>query len=106
VLFIKLRLCFFAFLASWLLVLIGSFFLFFFVCLFVCLLAPSAAHVLLPLLFFSSCVQGPMWRQIRGMGLAYSYNLFLDVEAGLLYFTLAKSTNLPKAYQVAYDLCV
>ncbi len=47
-----------------------------------------------------------MWRQIRGMGLAYSYNLFLDVEAGLLYFTLAKSTNLPKAYQVAYDLCV
>jgi Zn-dependent M16 (insulinase) family peptidase len=39
-----------------------------------------------------------MWKQVRGLGLAYHYNIYINVQEGLLYFVLYKSTHLFKAY--------
>lgn len=46
-------------------------------------------------------LEGPMWRQIRGMGLAYHYYMFSSPESGLLYFQLFKSAQLIQAYEIA-----
>eukprot|EP00735_Rhodelphis_limneticus_P001237 TRINITY_DN1181_c0_g1::TRINITY_DN1181_c0_g1_i1::g.17267::m.17267 TRINITY_DN1181_c0_g1::TRINITY_DN1181_c0_g1_i1::g.17267 ORF type:complete len:1164 (-),score=310.45,sp/P48053/YPD1_CAEEL/31.93/2e-112,sp/P48053/YPD1_CAEEL/26.11/5e-15,Peptidase_M16_C/PF05193.16/1.7e-15,Peptidase_M16_C/PF05193.16/29,Peptidase_M16_C/PF05193.16/3.4e+03,Peptidase_M16/PF00675.15/7.9e-09 TRINITY_DN1181_c0_g1_i1:232-3723(-) len=43
--------------------------------------------------------EGPFWRQIRGQGLSYSYGLRLDPEIGMLFFVLARSAQLVRAYQ-------
>ncbi|KAJ6646667.1 hypothetical protein Bhyg_01880 [Pseudolycoriella hygida] len=44
-------------------------------------------------------LEGPMWRQIRGAGLAYGYNLNIMPHESLLYFTLYRSTNIVAAYR-------
>ena len=44
-------------------------------------------------------LEGPMWRQIRGAGLAYGYGINLSTGKGQLYFTLYKSTHPVKAYE-------
>lgn len=44
-------------------------------------------------------LEGPMWKQIRGLGLSYSYSIILKPEAGLIYFVLFKSASLVKAYK-------
>jgi Zn-dependent M16 (insulinase) family peptidase len=58
------------------------------------------------LLEYMSALEGPLWRQIRGQGLAYHYSLSLDVEPGFLSFRLFQSTNLARAYEVARQICV
>eukprot|EP00736_Rhodelphis_marinus_P008270 Rmarinus@m.16579 len=50
---------------------------------------------------YLSALEGPFWKQIRGMGLAYGYSLYLSVEKGLLHFGLYRATNVPKAYECA-----
>lgn len=40
-----------------------------------------------------------MWRQIRGLGLAYHFSIFIDPDSGMIFFILSKSSNLVKGYQ-------
>lgn len=49
-------------------------------------------------------LEGPMWRQIRGMGLSYSYNISIQVSEGLLYFILFKSSHVVAAYREAQKI--
>ncbi len=42
--------------------------------------------------------------QIRGLGLAYGFSLYGDAEEGLVYFSLMRSTSLPRAYAQARDI--
>lgn len=45
-----------------------------------------------------------MWRQIRGVGLSYSYSINLSVSEGLIYFILFKSTHISAAYKASLDI--
>ncbi|KAL3282009.1 hypothetical protein HHI36_005212 [Cryptolaemus montrouzieri] len=53
------------------------------------------------LLFLQYLIQaeGPLWKQIRGKGFAYSYTMRAQVNEGLLYLILAKATNVVGAYK-------
>jgi len=42
-----------------------------------------------------------LWRYIRGSGLAYGAYVYLDVESGLLSFSLYRSSNSMEAYKEA-----
>lgn len=47
-----------------------------------------------------------MWRLIRGIGLAYSYNMLPRPNEGLLYLTFYKATNLVGAYKKTKSILV
>lgn len=49
-------------------------------------------------------LEGPMWREIRGKGLAYSYSLTLNPTQGLLILKLARAAQLTRAYQEALNI--
>ncbi|XP_070567442.1 uncharacterized protein C05D11.1-like isoform X2 [Ptychodera flava] len=49
-------------------------------------------------------LEGPMWRQIRGLGLAYHYSMFCRPSEGLLYFLLYKCTHVVNAYKQAKEI--
>ena len=51
-------------------------------------------------------LQGPMWRQIRGMGLSYHYSMRCKIEEGLLYFILFRSAQVAQAFEVAKKILV
>jgi Zn-dependent M16 (insulinase) family peptidase len=53
---------------------------------------------------YLDAVEGPMWQNIRGTGLAYGTNFFRDVETGLLKFRIYKSGNAYNAYQKAKEV--
>jgi Zn-dependent M16 (insulinase) family peptidase len=46
---------------------------------------------------YLTCLEGPFWKQIRGLGLSYSYSISVDAEQGKLTFMLFKSTNVAGA---------
>merc|ERR1712079_136420 len=46
-------------------------------------------------------LEGPMWRQIRGAGLAYGYFMFPSTNKGQLFLSLYKATHPLKAYEEA-----
>jgi len=46
-------------------------------------------------------LEGPMWRQIRGAGLAYGYFMFPSTNKGQLFLSLYKATHPVKAYEEA-----
>lgn len=48
-----------------------------------------------------TAIEGPMWNEIRGLGLAYSFSLHGDSEEGMVYFSLWRSNSLPRAYSIA-----
>lgn len=50
--------------------------------------------------------QGPMWREIRGQGLAYSSNLYLNPAQGLLILKLLRASQLTRAYKEALNILV
>lgn len=57
-----------------------------------------------PLLLFLQYItqlEGPLWRQIRGQGFAYGYNITPRPHQGLLYFTLYHATNVVAAFKEA-----
>ncbi|ESO83908.1 hypothetical protein LOTGIDRAFT_222342 [Lottia gigantea] len=49
-------------------------------------------------------LEGPMWKQIRGLGLSYSYTMYLSPESGLLCFYLGRSTHIVNAYKEGRDI--
>jgi Zn-dependent M16 (insulinase) family peptidase len=53
---------------------------------------------------YLTTMEGPFWKLLRGMGLAYSYAIRHRPEQGLLYFVLYKSVSIPKAYQQARNI--
>lgn len=50
--------------------------------------------------------QGPMWREIRGKGLAYSYSMTLQPSEGSLNLKLARAAQLTRAYEEALNILV
>jgi len=53
---------------------------------------------------YLTCLEGPFWKQIRGLGLSYSYSIMVDPHDGDLTFQLFKSTNLAGAYEKARSI--
>lgn len=53
---------------------------------------------------YLDAVEGPMWQNIRGTGLAYGTNFFRDPETGLLKFRIYKSGNAFSAFQKAKEV--
>ncbi|KAF7436910.1 hypothetical protein PC9H_003744 [Pleurotus ostreatus] len=51
-----------------------------------------------------NATEGFLWRYIRGSGLAYGAYVSIDPEAGLLSFTLYRSSNAIKAYEEAHKV--
>ncbi|XP_050697306.1 uncharacterized protein C05D11.1-like isoform X1 [Eriocheir sinensis] len=49
-------------------------------------------------------LEGPMWREIRGRGLAYSSNLYLNPAQGLLILKLLRASQLTRAYKEALNI--
>ncbi|XP_063708815.1 uncharacterized protein C05D11.1-like [Culicoides brevitarsis] len=49
-------------------------------------------------------VEGPFYREIRGKGFSYCYDILVLIENGLLSFNLYMATNLSKAYETAKTL--
>lgn len=49
---------------------------------------------------YLQAVEGPMWRGVRGAGLAYGANIFLSLEDGLIKLTLYRGTNSGEAIKV------
>lgn len=66
---------------------------------------PSYPALLLFLQYLTQ-LEGPLWRQIRGQGFAYSYDAVPRPNEGLLYFTLFKSSNVVAAYKEAQLIIV
>eukprot|EP00112_Aurelia_sp_Birch-Aquarium-sp1_P017903 Seg42.13_Seg42.8 transcript_id=Seg42.13_Seg42.8/GoldUCD/mRNA.D3Y31 product="putative protein C05D11.1" protein_id=Seg42.13_Seg42.8/GoldUCD/D3Y31 len=54
---------------------------------------------LLILIEYLCALEGPLWRQIRGLGLAYHYSMSVDPSSGKLTFLLMKSTHIFAAFQ-------
>lgn len=59
---------------------------------------PDLAPILLFLQYLTQ-LEGPLWRQIRGQGFAYGYNILPRPNEGLLYFTLYRATNVYSAFK-------
>merc|ERR1711988_1216208 len=49
-------------------------------------------------------MEGPFWREIRGLGLSYHYDIWCNREKELLCFSLERSPNISEAYRVSKDI--
>lgn len=49
-------------------------------------------------------LEGPLWRQIRGLGLSYHYSIQLSPHDGLMYFLLYKASHLVAAYNKTIEI--
>lgn len=68
----------------------------------------SHEHPMLPSMYvlinYLTQLEGPLWRQIRGLGLSYNYSISINPNEGTLYFLLYKSTNVVGAYDKAVEI--
>ncbi|KAF1974031.1 zinc metalloprotease-like protein [Bimuria novae-zelandiae CBS 107.79] len=62
--------------------------------------APELPALMVALAYLDA-VEGPMWQDIRGTGLAYGANFLRDIPAGLLKFRIYKSPNSYAAFAKA-----
>lgn len=53
---------------------------------------------------FLQAVEGPLWRGVRGAGLAYGANIYLSVEDGLIKLVIYRGTNSGEAINVSKKL--
>jgi len=44
-------------------------------------------------------MEGPFWREVRGAGLAYSFNIITSLEDKMNYFILQRASNVVKAFE-------
>lgn len=56
--------------------------------------------------FFFPRKQGPIWRAVRGQGLAYSYYFQMNGEEGLVVLYLGRSSQVAEAYRVTEKIVV
>ena len=49
-------------------------------------------------------MEGIFWKEIRGEGLSYGYNINFNIETGILSFSLTKSTDVFKAYKKSLNI--
>lgn len=68
----------------------------------------SMTHPDLPAVYvliqYLTQVEGPLYRQLRGLGFSYGYSIYLSPSEGLMYFSLAKSTQVAAAYNKAVEI--
>lgn len=50
---------------------------------------------------YFTAAEGPFWRHIRGKGLAYGSDMWINHERGVLYFSLDQAPGVTEAYDVA-----
>jgi len=53
---------------------------------------------------YITAAEGHFWQKIRGLGLAYGYDIEASFERGYIAFTLAKSSRVGQAYEVAKEI--
>ncbi len=79
-------------------------------CLQVCASISNCNDRLLPplMLFlqYLSQVEGPIWREVRGKGLAYAVSVMILPEEGLLLVDFYRSAQLVQAFQTTKKLIV
>ena len=63
---------------------------------------PDYLAVLLFAEYLGQC-EGPLWKQIRGQGFAYTYSLYNGSASGYMSFYLGKATNVSKGYMTAKE---
>lgn len=51
-------------------------------------------------------VKGPMWRNIRGLGYAYSYSIIPRPNEAMISLYFYRSVNVPAAYKETKDILV
>lgn len=56
------------------------------------------------LLQYLNQLEGPLWRNLRGLGLSYSYSIFVAPSEGLIYFTLSKCSHVVAAHNKAFEI--
>ncbi|XP_043275299.1 uncharacterized protein C05D11.1-like [Venturia canescens] len=61
---------------------------------------PDLAPLLVCLQYLAQ-LEGPMWKQIRGLGLSYSYDVSCKIDEGLMYLAFFGATNIVGAYKEA-----
>ena len=54
----------------------------------------------------SNSIPGPLWKSVRGCGLAYGVWVSLNVDSGELNLTIYRSANMPEAYAKVLDVVV
>ncbi|XP_015108597.1 uncharacterized protein C05D11.1 [Diachasma alloeum] len=59
---------------------------------------PDLAPLLVCLQYLTQ-LEGPMWKQVRGQGLAYGCNIYVRPNEGLMYLTFHASANIVGAYK-------
>ncbi|KAG0124799.1 Metalloenzyme, LuxS/M16 peptidase-like protein [Tuber indicum] len=65
----------------------------------------SPSHPKLPALLLAisylDAVEGPLWRAVRGTGLAYSTHFMKDLDAGHLFYTIYRSPDAYRAWEAS-----
>ena len=56
---------------------------------------------LMVMIEYMAATEGPLWRSIRGQGLAYGFSLRLNIEEGTMYFGLSQASQLLTAFDTA-----
>lgn len=68
----------------------------------------SNTHPDLPALYvliqYLTQLEGPFWRELRGLGFSYNYSMNISPSGGLLSFSLSKSTLVAAAYNRAVEI--
>ncbi|KAK6354307.1 hypothetical protein TWF730_008717 [Orbilia blumenaviensis] len=53
---------------------------------------------------YLDAVEGPLWKAIRGTGLAYGTGFMRKIDSGHIYFTIYRSPNAFKAFEMAKSI--